>query len=146
MCACHRLLLLKPTGLESGLQYFRIGCSEEQITGCQTNLLKEPILSLQRNRDYWCFLYRRETFNAVNSQSSLCIFYVCSESMNTGVIFSSNTRLQSIWFLWIVISSSWRNQMRNALVHLGQMQVKLLEVLQFQCSLDSPSCLWLDSN
>lgn len=34
----------------------------------------------------------------------MCILYVCSESMNTGFTFSSNTHLQRIKFLWIVIS------------------------------------------
>lgn len=96
MCACHRLLSLEPTGLESGLLYFRVGCSEEQITGCQIYLLKELILSLWRNADYRWSLKRREMFSAVNSQSFLCILHVCPESMNTGVIFRLSAHLQSI--------------------------------------------------
>lgn len=107
MCACRRLLSLKPTGLESGICL----CTSEKAV--QRNRLLQAklifwknLLSACRGMEIRGFLktreLRREMFNAVNSQGFLCILYVCSKSMNAGVIFISNTHLQSIEFLWII--------------------------------------------
>lgn len=92
LCACHRLLSLNPTGLESGilLLYFSIGCSEVWIAECPTNLLKEPFLNLQRNGGYWWFLNRRELFNAVNSQC-ICIPCMFALKVWTQVSYSPQT-------------------------------------------------------
>lgn len=82
------------------LLYFRTGCLEKQITGCEANLLKEPTFSLERNGDCCQFLeggeLRNGMFNALHYQSLLYVLHAWPESVGISVTFRSSTYLQSI--------------------------------------------------